>query len=536
VLDYCARADLESHRLCRRHAEVGKLLCIDYTRLGLASGLEFKPSIIFGRSHEMKSVKRSCVGIITSMLVIFYAGICSADTLEEPQQPREIKVKARKFSFEPKVITVRKGERVKLIVTSEDVDHGIAISDLGIEEEIKAKETKVIEITPEREGRFQFTCSVFCGDGHPNMAGVLVVTGGQAPMASNMKVSFDENAPGVVIVESNGERVRIDTNAKTFARVDEPAPITSPGKDKDQQPVVATKERESSKAYEPYDYYVVNIPTPKRVRRHSLNMHFTHRFQQPVRPLTDSSSSPRDGSLDDLLGLDSFSVSSFGVTFGITDSLYAKVYRSPLCQPGLCKTIEIGLGYHFLDEAGRSPVALSAYASIEGDDNFQRRFTYNMQAMIGRSVTKYVNLFFSPAVHINSNGNGRFNPRPDRFFPPVPEANDVRLGQHTGSFGFGVNGRIRPTTSLLFEYTPRVGFKLGRVVPIFDATQGRITSFDNESEAALGFGIEKRIGRHAFSLTFSNTQTTTTSRYNSSNLVLPPSRFTIGFNLFRRLL
>lgn len=478
--------------------------------------------------------RRIFVSVITSILVLLCAGFCAADTLGDPQQPREIKITARKFQFEPKTISVRKGEHVKLVVTSEDVDHGIAIREFGVDEEVKAKKTKVIDLTPEREGRFQFVCSVFCGDGHPDMVGELIVTGAQVPTASNMKVTFDENAPGVVIVESNGERLRIDTNNKTFARVDEPAPATPANVDKDRQTVGATKVRESSKAYEPYDYYIVNVPTPKRVRRHSLNLHFTHRFQQPVKPLNDSFG--RNGSLDDLLGLDSFSVSSFGVTFGITDNLYANVYRTPLCQSGLCKTIEIGLGYHILDEAGRSPIALSAYASVEGDDNFKRRYTYNMQAMIGRSVTKYVNLFFSPAVHLNSNGNGRFNPRPESFFPPAAEANQLRLGQHTGSFGFGVNGRIRPTTSLLFEYTPRVGFKLGRVTSVFDLNQGRITGFNNDSEAEIGFGIEKRIGRHAFSLTFSNTQTTTTSRYNSSNLVLPPKRFTIGFNLFRRLL
>jgi hypothetical protein len=195
--------------------------------------------------------------------------------------------------------------------------------------------------------------------------------------------------------------------------------------------------------------------------------------------------------------------------------------------------VEIGAGYHLLDEAGHSPLALSAYASIEGDDNFTEDYTYNLQAMVARSVTKYVNVFFSPAVHFKSNGNGRFNPRPEDFFPPFDEAaRSLELGEHTGSFGFGVNGRIRPTVSLLFEYTPRVGFKLGRSLPDSDSSVAR---FDHETEAEIGFGIEKRIGRHAFSFTFSNTQATTTSRYNSSNLVLPPSRFTVGFNLFRRL-
>jgi hypothetical protein len=201
----------------------------------------------------------------------------------------------------------------------------------------------------------------------------------------------------------------------------------------------------------------------------------------------------------------------------------------------LCKTIEIGLGYHLLDEAGRSPIALSTYASVEGEDNFRRRFTYNLQAMIGRSVTKYVNLFFSPAIHINANGNGRFNPRPEDA-PPEAFIKDFRLGKNAGSFGFGVNARIRPSASLLFEYTPRVGFKLGQISLVTDDATGEILGFENKSEAEIGFGIEKRVGRHFFSLTFSNTQTTTTSRYNSSNLVLPPKRFAIGFNIFRRLL
>jgi hypothetical protein len=87
----------------------------------------------------------------------------------------------------------------------------------------------------------------------------------------------------------------------------------------------------------------------------------------------------------------------------------------------------------------------------------------------------------------------------------------------------------------MFEYTPRIGFKLGTVQPIFDST-GKVIAFQPHSEAEIGFGVQKDIGRHSFSLTFSNTQTTTTSRYNSSNLALPPSRFIIGFNLYRRFL
>jgi hypothetical protein len=314
-----------------------------------------------------------------------------------------------------------------------------------------------------------------------------------------------------VYVESNGERIRIDTRAKTVAQVSTAEPA------KDQTPVVA-KSRSEASAHpsEPYDYHLINVPTPKRVRRHSVNLNFTHRFSEPI----------NDQGPGEFFGLDGLSVSSLGVSYGITDSLYFNFNRSPICDRlAYCKTIEMGFGYHLLDERGRSPIALSAYSSVEGADNFSENYTFNIQTMIARSVTQYVNLFFSPAVHINSNSNGRFNAR------APAQAASLELGQYTGSFGFGANVRFRPTTSFLFEYTPRVGFKLGRIEPA-DLSG---TTFRNHSEAEIGFGVEKRIGRHSFALTFSNTQTTTTSRYNSSNQALEPSKFIIGFNLYRRL-
>ena len=218
----------------------------------------------------------------------------------------------------------------------------------------------------------------------------------------------------------------------------------------------------------------------------------------------------------------------------MTDRLYLRAYRSPIGGKGVSKTIELGVGFHLLDEAGRSPVEMQMYGSIEGDRNFTETYTENIQLMVSRSVTEYAHVFFSPALHLNSNGQGRFNPRPEDYFPADPSVALFKLDQHTGSFGFGVDVRIRPSVSLMFEFTPRIGFKMGRVDPIFDSKFKRV-GLRNESEPEIGFGVQKRIGRHVFALTFSNTQATTTARYNSSNLVLTPKNWTIGFNLFRRL-
>ena len=467
---------------------------------------------------------RKAPTVICALLLLGFCGGVRGQAREQSDSaaPVAIKVKARQYRFEPKTITVRKGQPVKIAVTATDVAHGFAIKEFNINEKIKANQTKVIEFTPDRAGRFRIFCSVYCGDGHDEMTGELVVTDEQGDSgASNMHVTFDPTSAGVVIVESGGERIKIDTTTKTVTRLSEP-PAPAP-----QAPTVATVETKTEHVPEPYDYRLVNVPTPKHVVRHSLNLYFTHRFSQPVRPLRESGRT--------LLGMDSFSVSSLGLFYGVTDKLYVSAYRSPVCQTGLCRTIEIGVGYHWLDEAGRSPLALSTYASIEGNDNFTEHHTYNLQAMLARSVTRYVNLFFSPAVHFNANGERRFNPRPEDFFPPAPQAASFQLGRHTGSFGFGVNARVRPSTSLIFEYTPRVGFKLGRVEPIF-SPDFHLVGFKNVSYAEIGFGIQRDIGRHTFSLTFSNTQTTTTSRYNSSNLALPANKFIIGFNLYRRFL
>ena len=458
-------------------------------------------------------------------LTISGAIVVPAQTDTSPA-PVEIKLTARKFEFEPSVITVRKDQPVRLLITASDVEHGFEIEELNINKRLKPRTVTVVEFTPTRSGKFRFACSVMCGSGHDEMTGELVVTE-QGSTAENIQVTFDENNSSVVIVETGGERLRIDTQTKTVTRLESVAPTTAAIPAKEEHPHAPEVEEKHVEADEPYDYRLVNVPTPKRVLKGSVNLYFTHRFAQPVRPLGQSD--------QDLFGLDSFSVSSFGGFYGITDRLYVSAYRSPVCQPGLCKTVELGVGYHLLDERGRSPIALSTYASIEGDDNFRRFYTYNLQFMMARSLSKYVHLFFSPAVHLNANASRRFDPKPTDFFPPEPLAEQFNQDKHGMSFGFGVNARVRPTISLIFEYTPRVGFKLGRVDPIFDANF-RVLGFESKSEPALGFGIAKDVGRHTFALTFSNTQTTTTSRYNSSNLVLEPSRFTIGFNLYRRFL
>jgi Na+-transporting methylmalonyl-CoA/oxaloacetate decarboxylase gamma subunit len=375
-----------------------------------------------------------------------------------------------------------------------------------------------------------------------SMSGQTIGTAENSPAAdetkkpSAVKVTFDPSASGVVIVESNGERLRIDTARKTVETITDseltPAAATEPSRatKSGSEGTVAKKKQDRSlqfdKGWEPYDYRIVNVPTPKHIPKGSWNMTFTHRFSQPLRPL--------DESADDLLGLDSFGIASFGIAYGVTDKLYVSAYRSPVCQRGLCKSVEVGVGYNWLAHDKESPIALTTYASIEGNDNFTEEYTYNLQAMLSARAHKRVYLFFSPAVHFNSNGQKRFNPRATDFFPPATAAvNNFRLPTHGATFGFGAQVLITRNVSVLFDIAARTGFKLGTIRPVLN-NLFQVTGFTNDSHPSMGIGVQRNVGKHSFALTFSNTQATTTARYNSSNLARPVKDLIIGFNLSRR--
>lgn len=91
------------------------------------------------------------------------------------EEVKEFKMTAKQFSFEPSTIEVNKGDKVRLIVTSTDVPHGIAIREYGINERLDVGKPVTIEFTADKEGTFTAYCSVFCGSGHSGMKGKIII-------------------------------------------------------------------------------------------------------------------------------------------------------------------------------------------------------------------------------------------------------------------------------------------------------------------------------------------------------------------------
>jgi len=89
---------------------------------------------------------------------------------------REIHVTAKKFQFTPDTITLKKGEPVVLVISSQDRKHGFNLRAFGIRADIQPGETARIQFNPNKTGKFTFSCDVFCGEGHEDMTGTMVVT------------------------------------------------------------------------------------------------------------------------------------------------------------------------------------------------------------------------------------------------------------------------------------------------------------------------------------------------------------------------
>ena len=128
-------------------------------------------------SHGSPAAKDDSAGHSTSAASSTAQGSVApaASAPAVPEGERVVHVTAKKFEYSPSEIHVKKGEPVVLEFVSLDRKHGFEVPELGLSTEIDPKAPSRVRFVPQKEGRFPFHCSVFCGDGHEDMTGEIVV-------------------------------------------------------------------------------------------------------------------------------------------------------------------------------------------------------------------------------------------------------------------------------------------------------------------------------------------------------------------------
>ena len=90
-------------------------------------------------------------------------------------EPFVVKIVAQKFKYTPNKIVLKKGQASVLEFTALDFVHGFHLPDLKIRSDLIPGRVTRIELKIDKEGTYEFLCDNFCGDGHEEMVGKIVV-------------------------------------------------------------------------------------------------------------------------------------------------------------------------------------------------------------------------------------------------------------------------------------------------------------------------------------------------------------------------
>jgi len=69
-----------------------------------------------------------------------------------------VKLEASRAGFKPKVVTMRKGESIRIVLTSADEEHCFAVDALRIEKRIVPGKVTEVDIVVDKAGTLPFYC------------------------------------------------------------------------------------------------------------------------------------------------------------------------------------------------------------------------------------------------------------------------------------------------------------------------------------------------------------------------------------------
>lgn len=242
------------------------------------------------------------------------------------------------------------------------------------------------------------------------------------------------------------------------------------------------------------DFALAALPTTLRLPEHKLAFRITHRF-------TRSLGSGSVGDLfNDFFGFDSAALIGLELRYGLLPGTQVGVHRTS------DKTIEIFGQHNFMQQkADGHPLGIDFIAAVEGLNNFREVESFDGTSsrhqtsgsfglIVSRKAGKVAALYAEPIFVVNSS-------------PLQTGDNDTMM------IGLGTRVRIRPSTYLVAEITPRVsGYRPG--------------------VNQMSFGLEGRAGGHTFQVNFSNGFGTTLGQLARGGV--DNSSWYIGFNISRK--
>jgi cytochrome c oxidase subunit 2 len=91
------------------------------------------------------------------------------------QEAQVVKLVASRFNYTPAEFRVKAGQPIVLEFTSLDFVHGFNLPDLKLRTDLPPGPPIRVQLGALQPGNYDFLCDNFCGDGHEEMHGRMVV-------------------------------------------------------------------------------------------------------------------------------------------------------------------------------------------------------------------------------------------------------------------------------------------------------------------------------------------------------------------------
>ncbi|MGH9399341.1 MAG: DUF5777 family beta-barrel protein [Thermoanaerobaculia bacterium] len=228
---------------------------------------------------------------------------------------------------------------------------------------------------------------------------------------------------------------------------------------------------------------IINFPSADVPPLRTLQLHFTHRFADPV----------QDSNIHNLFSFDSGAQVGIGLSYSPIENLEAGFLRERTLED-----YEVFARYAVLSGASPVHVALRAGADWRTERNYPERFTFFAQAIAGAFLWDRIRISVIPTFATKAAGQ--------RFVLPIRD--------NVFNVLFAVSAAVTRTINIQAEMIPRTARSPGT---------GWIVA------------IEKTLLRHRFSFTAGNTKATTVDQYIAPDFNgLPRSNIYLGFNIIRQ--
>ena len=183
------------------------------------------------------------------------------------------------------------------------------------------------------------------------------------------------------------------------------------------------------------DFTLISLPTALRVPRFKSAFRVTHRFAQPLNANVGDVAS-------NLFGLDSGAQIGLEYRFGIVRNGEIGIHRTS------DKTIEFFSQYGLVRQTSSRAIDVSVLVSVEGTNNFRDQYSPTFGAIVSRTFGDRAAVYVEPTwVH-------HARVEPSTLVDGAPT--------DTVLVGLGGRLRIRPTVSIVTEFSPRLaGFRPG---------------------------------------------------------------------------